>query len=144
MLLAIPASMPLKPEPFFNIGLSAGLHLSHSLYDGNQRKIVNQQNKLLLDNLKEYKNQTWIQKQNNLTYLRKQMELTRLSLVGFNDQLKKQEALLEIVKNKVIYGQNSITDYRLALQDYIATNQNIIKRKPIFGSMINQYNYVNW
>ncbi|MEP7321776.1 MAG: TolC family protein [Saprospiraceae bacterium] len=127
-----------------SIGFSAGVHLSIPLYDGEQRKIVYQQNKLLLDNLKAYKNQTWIQKQNSLAYLTKQIELTRLSLAGFNDQLKKQEALLETLKNKVIHGQGSVTDYRLALQDYLSTNQNIIQTQSNLWLLINQYNYVNW
>jgi Outer membrane efflux protein len=127
-----------------SVGFSAGIHLSIPLYDGEQRKIINQQNKLLLNNLKEYKNQTWIQKQNSLAYLTKQIELTRLLLVGFNDQLKKQEALLETLKNKVISGQSSVTDYRLAVQDYLSTNQNIIQTQSNLWLLINQYNYVNW
>lgn len=127
-----------------NIGLSAGLHLSVPLYDGEQKKVVRQQNKLLIENLKEYKNTTYTQKQNSLINLQHQVQLTQLSLTGFNEQLKKQEALLEIIKNKVIYGQSSITDYRLALQDYVATNQNILQTQTNLWLLINQYNYINW
>jgi hypothetical protein len=127
-----------------NIGLSAGLHLSVPLYDGEQKKVVRQQNKLLMQNLREYKSTTFTQKHNSLINLQHQIQLTQLSLAGFNEQLKKQEALLEIIKNKVIYGQSSITDYRLALQDYVATNQNILQTQTNLWLLINQYNYINW
>ena len=127
-----------------SIGVSAGLHLLIPLYDGGQKKTVALQNKLLLDNLHFYQNQNSITVQNNLTSLQQQINLTQQAITLINSQLSSQETLLLILKDKVVTGQISVTDYLNALKDYAASNQNIIQAQTNLWLLINQYNYINW
>lgn len=127
-----------------NVGVSAGLHLVIPLYDGGQKKIVEKQNKLLLDNLHLYQNQNSITIENNLTALQQQINLTQQSISLINSQLSSQETLLLILKDKVVTGQISVTDYLTFLKDYAATNQNKILVQTNLWLLINQYNYINW
>ncbi len=127
-----------------NIGVSAGLHLVIPLYDGGQKKTVAQQNKLLLDNLHLYQNQNSITVENNLTTLQQQITLTQQSVSLINSQLSSQETLLLILKDKVVTGQISVTDYLNALKDFATSNQNKILSQTNLWLLINQYNYINW
>ncbi len=127
-----------------NIGVSAGLHLVIPLYDGGQKKTVVQQNKLLLDNLQLYQNQNSIIVENNLASLQQQITLTQQSVTLINSQLSSQETLLLILKDKVVTGQISVTDYLNALKDFATNNQNRILSQTNLWLLINQYNYINW
>lgn len=127
-----------------NVGLSAGLHLSIPLYDGGQRTVTRQQNTYLLQNLNAYKDQDLLEIKNNLSSILRQIKLAQNSLVSFNEQLQKQARLLETIQLKVISGQSSITAYRLSLQDYIATNENILQAQSKLWLLLSQFNYINW
>ena len=127
-----------------NIGVSAGLHFVIPLYDGGQKKTVEQQNKLLLDNLHLYQNQNFITLENNLASLQQQITLTQQSVALVNSQLSSQETLLLMLKDKVVTGQISVTDYLIALQNYATSNQNKILSQTNLWLLINQYNYINW
>lgn len=127
-----------------DIGFSAGLHLDIPLYDGNQRKTVSQQNRILMDNLNLYQNQNLKLIKNNLASLDQQIELTQKSIPMLNSKLASQESLLQIIRDKVITGQISVTDYLNALQDYATSRQNKIQAQTSLWLLINQYNYENW
>ncbi len=127
-----------------SFGLSAGLHLNIPIYDGGQKKIVEKQTQLQLDNLKQYRAFTTIQLKNNLASLQKQIELTAQAITLLNAQLSAQETLLQIIKDKVVTGQISVTDYKNALQDYAISNQNKLQAQTNLWLLINQFNYINW
>ena len=127
-----------------SIGMSAGLHLYIPIYDGSLKKTVEQQNKLLMQNTQQYNRTTAVRIQNNLTNVQQQINLTNQSLSLLNDQLSTQETLLKILKDKVVIGQVSVTDYLIAIQNYAETNKNKIQAQAGLLLLINQYNYVNW
>lgn len=127
-----------------NVGISAGLHLGIALYDGGQRKTFAQQNKLLQENLNLYRNQNSIFMQNNLASIQEQIDLTQRSIPIIDSQLAAQEILLEIIKDKVVTGQISVTDYLIAVQEYATSNQNKIEAQTNLWFLINQYNGLNW
>lgn len=133
-----PANIP------HNIGLSAGLHLFIPLYDGGQRKTVEQQNKLLLDNLQVYQKQTKMLVENDLSSLQQQINLTKQSVELINSQISMQETLLITLKDKVVNGQISVTDYLISLQDYATSNQNRVLSQTNLWLLINQFNYIKW
>jgi len=127
-----------------SIGMSAGLHLLIPIYDGNLKKTVEQQNKLLMQNTLQYNQTIAVRIQNNLNNIQQQINLTNQSLSLLNDQLSTQETLLKILKDKVVIGQVSVTDYLIAIQNYAETNKNKIQAQAGLLLLINQYNYVNW
>jgi hypothetical protein len=127
-----------------SIGMSAGLHLYIPIYDGHLKKTVEQQNKLLMQNTQQYNLTTAIRIQNNLNNFQVQINLTSQSLSLLNNQLSTQETLLQILQDKVVIGQISVTDYLIAIQNYAETNKNKIQAQAGLLLLINQYNYVNW
>ncbi|MEO6537806.1 MAG: TolC family protein [Ferruginibacter sp.] len=127
-----------------NVGLSAGFHVAIPLADGKQKEINQRKNKILLSNLQAYRNSAIIQHQNNLRGAKIQVEQWLQTIELLNKQIEKQELLLEIIKEKVIKGQVTVTDYIIALQDYAVTQKNKAVAQTNVLLYTNQYNYYNW
>ena len=127
-----------------NVGLSAGFHLGIPIYDGKQKKLNERQNSVLLTNLQVYRNNYFLLQQNNLRNSRLQITQWQQTITLLQNQINKQNLLLDIIKDKVIRGQVTVMDYINALQDYALTQKN----KALAASNVllytNQYNYYNW
>ena len=127
-----------------NVGLSAGFHLGIPIYDGKQKKLNERQNTVLLTNLQVYRNNYFLVQKNNLHNARQQIIQWQQTIGLLEAQIKKQDLLLDIIKDKVIRGQVTVMDYINALQDYALTQ----KSKALAASNVllytNQYNYYNW
>jgi outer membrane protein TolC len=127
-----------------NFGLSAGLHLNIPIYDGNQKKSFEQQNLLYLQSLQNYKYSSSVLVLNERNSIQQQIEATQQSISLIENQLKNQEILLTIIKEKLLLGQVSAMDYVNSIQDYATANQNKVQAKTNLWILINQYNYINW
>lgn len=127
-----------------NTGLSAGVHLLVPIYDGKQRKLNERQNSVLLTNLQAYKNNAAIVLQNNLRNAKQQIIQWQQTIALLDQQIQKQELLLDIIKDKVVRGQVSVMDYINALQDYSVTQKNKALATTNVLLYTNQYNYYNW
>jgi outer membrane protein TolC len=127
-----------------NVGFAAGIHVGIPIYDGKQRKLNEQKNKILLTNLQAYRNSAVIAQQNNLRNARLQIDQWQQTEMLLNEQIKKQELLLDIIKEKVVKGQVSVADYILAIQDYTITQKNKAIAQTNILLYTNQYNYANW
>ena len=127
-----------------NVGLSAGFHVAVPIADGKQRKLNERKNKILLTNLQAYRNNAIILQQNNLRSAKLQLEQWQQTILLLDKQIEKQELLLEIIKEKVIKGQVTVTDYIIALQDYAVTQKNKAVAQTNVLLYTNQYNYYNW
>ena len=129
---------------YHNFGFSAGAHLLIPLFDGHQREKVAQQTALQIENLKLSKTLFSTQLKTNLYYLTQQIKSIEKSLALIDEQLKTQEILLRIIKEKIVLGQVSVMDYVISLQNYALTNQSKIQTQSALWLLINQYNYINW
>lgn len=127
-----------------NVGFSAGVKLSVPIYDGGQRKIKQLQNKLKLENLEYQKKNDRIKKQNTLQSLQKQMASIKTGIQLINNQLKKQEHILEIYKGKMVQGQVSIIDYLKVVQNYKMDMETKLQMKINLWLLENEYNATNW
>ncbi len=127
-----------------NAGLNAGVHLVVPIYDGRQRKLNERQNSILLQNLQGYRNSAALLQQNNLRNAKQQIIQWQQTLTLLDQQIQKQELLLDIIKDKVIKGQVSVMDYINALQDYAITQKNKALATTNVLLYTNQYNYYNW
>ncbi len=127
-----------------NLGFSAGAHLLIPIFDGHQKDKVAQQTQLQIENLKLSKTFFSSQLKTNLYYLTQQIKSTEKSLVLIDEQLRTQEILLRIIKEKIVLGQVSVMDYVISLQNYALTNQSKIQTQSALWLLINQYNYINW
>ena len=127
-----------------NVGLSAGLHVAVPIYDGKQKKMNERQNNVLLRNLQAYRNNTALLQQNNIRNAKQQIMQWQQTIDLLDQQIKKQELLLDILKDKVIKGQVTVMDYINALQDYIVTEKTRALAETNVLLYNNQYNYYNW
>ncbi len=127
-----------------NIGMSAGLHFTVPIYDGHQRDVTEEQSKIQIENLKVERDYTAMQIESYLQNVLQQIKATQKSITLINDQLASHETLLNMLKEQIVLGQISVTDYIVSLQDYIATYQNKSVAQTNLLLLINQYNYINW
>lgn len=127
-----------------NVGLSAGLHVTVPIYDGKQKKMNKRQNNVLLTNLQAYRNNTALLQQNNIRNAKQQIVQWQQTIDLLDQQIQKQELLLEILKDKIIKGQVTVMDYINALQDYIVTQKTRALAETNVLLYNNQYNYYNW
>jgi outer membrane protein TolC len=127
-----------------NVGLEASLHFSIPIYDGHQRKIVEAQNKITMQNIAYARDNFTVQQKNYLQSLNRQIDLTNLSTVKIQQLIDKQELLLRLDREKLQGGQLSIIEYVKSLQDYATARQSYAQAKTQLMLLINQYNYYNW
>jgi outer membrane protein TolC len=127
-----------------NTGLSAGVHLLVPIYDGKQRKLNERQSSVLLTNLQAYRNNASVVQKNNLHNAKQQIIQWQQTITLLDQQIQKQELLLDIIKDKVVRGQVSVMDYINALQDYAVTQKNKALATTNVLLYTNQYNYYNW
>ncbi len=127
-----------------NVGLSAGVHLSIPISDGQQRKLYQRQNSVLLANQQLYLNNAALLQQNNIRNAKQQIDQLKQTIEMAKEPIKKQELLLDIIKDKVIQGQVTVMDYINALQEYAVLQKNKALAETNLLLYINQYNYYNW
>ncbi len=127
-----------------NVGLGAAIHLSIPISDGQQRKLNQKQNNILLANQQLYANNAALLQQNNLRNAIQQIEQWNKTIEMAKEPIQKQELLLEIIKDKVVMGQVTVMDYINALQDYALMQKNKAIAETNLLLYINQYNYYNW
>jgi outer membrane protein TolC len=127
-----------------NVGFDALLHLNIPIYDGHQRKIVEAQNKITMQNITYARDNFTIQQKNYLQSLQRQIDLFNQSTLKINQLIEKQELLLRLDREKLQGGQLSIIEYVKSLQDYAAAKQSLSQAKTQLMLLVNQYNYYNW
>jgi len=126
------------------VGLSAGLRLTVPIYDGKQRKYNAQQNKLKAESLEFYKENAEIQLKNNLKSIEQQMTALEVNMQLIDEQLQKQQHVLEIYKGKLVQGQVSIVDYLNVIQTYKLNIQTKLQMLTNRWLLQSQYNFINW
>lgn len=132
------------PNITHKIGMSAGLQISIPIYDGKQRKFTHQQNLLKEQNLEFYKSNSEVQLSNNLQSITYQLDALNENKLLLDDQLEKQQNILEIYKGKLVQGQISIVDYLNVIQSYKQNKYTQIQMQTNIWLLQNQYNFINW
>lgn len=129
--------------PYKNFGTSVGVNLSIPIYDGHQKQL--QYTKINIQERTRQKQRDYfsIQYQQQILQLQQQLK----ALDGLKEPIDKQieylQTLIDVNAKLLETGDIKITDYVLALSNYISSRnlviQNIISRFQI----INQLNYWN-
>jgi outer membrane protein TolC len=127
-----------------NLGISAGFHLNVPIYDGHQKRITENQNKILLENSKIYRNSYSTKIRNELALIDKQIETQKELLALTEVQLNKMKTLINTNESKLLVGQISAIEYIVALQEYTLTIQSKLQIETNMWLLLNQYNYLNW
>jgi len=130
-------------EPYKNFGASVGLSLSMPIYDGNQRK--KQHDKIRISEMIRQNYQDFSRRQYNQQLLQLYQQLTQTDdlITQAQNVVKYTETLMEAYRKQIQTGDAGITDYIIAINNYLnakyVVTQNITNKMQI----INQINYWN-
>ncbi len=132
------------PNIYHKIGASVGLQFNLPIYDGHQKLINEQKSRLRQENLLHTLKNKQKVKEGNLRSLLDQIAAQDNNLALMRQQLKRQEALKDIYKEKLVKGQVSVIDYLNVIQNYRTAENVGIQMQTNLWLLRNQYNYINW
>jgi hypothetical protein len=130
-------------QAYKNFGASAGFYLSIPVYDGHQRKL--QYRKLDIDESTRASYRDYFLKQFDLqkAQLKRQLDLQQGLFTKINEQLRFIEGLIQADRKLLQTGDIVITDYVLAIRNYLET-QSLLRQTNVSRlDLINQLNYLN-
>jgi outer membrane protein TolC len=124
-----------------NFGASVGFSLSLPVYDGNQRrlnyeKLINAEETRLA-----YEHSFHNQYDEQLNQLNKELELSREILPQIKEELDLATSIIRQDKDLFNSGGISITDYLLAVRNYISIQQYLNQYQVKILQIINEINY---
>jgi outer membrane protein TolC len=130
-------------EAYHDFGASFGLNFSVPIYDGKQRKLKNEQLNIAERTRESYDTFYHRQYSQQIRMLQQQLQATNSLVENIQQKLKTQELLIDINKKLLNTGDVRITDYILALNNYLAVKSNLNQIEVSRYDIINQLNYWN-
>ncbi len=126
-----------------NFGTSFGVSFVLPLYDGGQKKL--QYSKLAIAESTRIRNKEFFQHQFNQQVAQLQQQLYAIeNLLGpINKQIKYIETLIDVNGRLLETGDIKMTDYILALNNYITSKNLVVQNMISRYQVINQLNYWN-
>jgi outer membrane protein TolC len=124
-----------------NFGLSLGLNLTLPIYDGSQRKLNRQKQKYEEDIREGYASAFRKEYDQQLQNWLTELEDTEALLPEVNTQVHNLELLVSEDKELVSKGSGSITDYLIAVKNYISARKNLNQYKTRILQIQNEINY---
>ncbi len=129
--------------PYKNFGTNIGVNLSIPIYDGHQKQL--QYTKINIQERTRQRQKEFFTTQ----YLQQvqQLEQQLSALESLTDPIDKQinyiETLIEVNGRLLETGDIKITDYVLALNNYITTKNLVVQNRVARFQILNQLNYWN-
>jgi outer membrane protein TolC len=108
-----------------NFGLSLGLNFTLPVYDGNQRKLNHQKLKSEEDIRAGYAEAFKREYNQQLQQLSDELDQTLALLPAVSSQARNAELLVNQEKELVIKGSGSITDYLIAVKNYLSVRKSL-------------------
>lgn len=129
--------------PYKNFGASAGVNLTVPIYDGRQRKL--QHNKIFIaeQTRQYYRDYFKTQYSQQVAQLTQQLNAAQELINETNEQIRYTEGLMEANRKLLPTGDVKISDFVIAINNYLNA-KNIITQNTITRlQIINQINYWN-
>ncbi len=129
--------------PYKNFGTNVGINLTVPIYDGHQKQL--RYSKLAIDERTRQRRQEFFNNQFQQQILQLEQQLAELdSLSGpINEQIKYLRTLIEVNGKLLETGDIRITDYVLALNNFIASKNLVVQNQVAKYLIIHQLNYWN-
>ncbi|KAA9038638.1 hypothetical protein FW778_13885 [Ginsengibacter hankyongi] len=129
--------------PYKNFGTNIGINLSIPIYDGHQKQL--QYTKINIAERTRQRQKEFFTNQLQQQVQQLQQQLTSLeSLNGpINKQINYLETLISVNGKLLETGDIKITDYVLALNNYITSRNLVVQNRIAKFQIINQLNYWN-
>ena len=133
----------LQLQPWKNIGYSFGLNFLVPIYDGGQRRL--QYAKIDIAEKTRARNKEFFTRQYSQQIAQLQQQLAAIDgLLGvIKKQIKYIETLIEADGKLLVTGDIKLTDYILAINNYITAKNLIVQNQVSKLQIINQINYWN-
>ncbi len=131
-------------EPVYrNFGNSFGINFVIPIYDGGQKKLqylkIDIAERTRLRNQEFFRNQYYQQ----VAQLQQQLSAIESLIIPINKQIKYIETLIEVNGKLLETGDIKMTDYILALNNYITSKNLVVQNMIARLQIINQLNYWN-
>ena len=129
--------------PYKNFGTTVGINLTIPIYDGHQKQL--QYTKINIEERTRQRQKDFFTRQ--LTQQIQQLQQQLAALEGLIDPINKQiqylETLINVNARLLETGDIKITDYVLALNNYITSRNLVVQNRIARYLVINQLNYWN-
>ena len=130
-------------QPYYNFGVSLGFNATILLYDGRQRTLQHNKNKVAELTRQNYRNFFLKQYTQQTSQLVQQLELYENLSVEMLDQLKYSQRLIEANSRLITTGDVRIVDYLLATTNFLNAKNQITLNEINRLQIKNQLNYWN-
>ena len=129
--------------PYKNLGASVGVNLTIPIYDGHQKEL--QYTKIDIQERTRQKQKEYFTTQYRQQVLQLQQQLSEIeSLAGpINKQIDYLKTLIDVNAKLLGTGDIKITDYILALNNYISARNLVVQNIVARFQILNQLNYWN-
>ncbi len=132
---------PTIPNRF---GLSAGLSLTWSLLDGQQKQITRRKTNALLQSVSFYKDNFQTQNSVRKAKILSELQSYDIRVKNAQQQLNEYESLINSYRKQIIQAQLSIIDFVNVLKNRSAVQRDLLLLESNRLLLINAYNYWNW
>ena len=131
----------LQLQPYKNLGYSFGVNFLVPIYDGGQKKL--QHTKIDIAERSRVRNKDFFIRQytQQVAQLHQQLTATDKLLELINKQIKYIETLIEANGRLLATGDIRLTDYVLAINNYITAKNLVVQNSVARLQIINQINY---
>ncbi|MCB0749296.1 MAG: TolC family protein, partial [Ignavibacteriae bacterium] len=122
-------------------GLSAGVNFSLPIYDGNQSSISQQQNQILLESVKSFRENFKTTLNNQKISSQVRLENINNNINNLSKQMESYKTIISISEKELQQGQLSMFEYLTLLKNYTELRKNKITNEINYQLEINNYNY---
>ena len=130
-------------SPYKNFGTSFGFGLIVPISDGKQKKLQYSKIDIAEKTRENYQSFFTNQYRQQIAQLTQQLNATDDLITDINNQLKYTQSLIDVNGKLLEAGEARITDYILALNNYVNAKNLITQNNIIRLQIINQINYWN-
>lgn len=127
--------------PYKNFGFNAGINLTIPIYDGHQRQL--QEQKLHIEERTRQQKRDFFSRRFHQQVLQLQQQLRDVENLEapIEQQLKYLKVLIDVNSKLLETGDIKITDYILALNNYITARNLVVQNEVTRYSILQQLNY---
>ena len=128
-------------DAYKNFGFSVGMGMTIPIYDGHQRNLQLQKSNTALETVRAYKSNYERQQAQQIYMLNLKLRQFEETAAALESQLIISEALIEANRKLLLTGDAQITEYIIALSNFVTIQSGLSKNNVSRLQIINELNY---